>query len=237
MFSFRICEFHKQFIILQRDERLCTLLIYINTTNLSCESHVLSGKYNSVMKKTVLFIIITFAIIGIFSMNAKNATAQVVDTPTPTPSVSTNQSNQTQSSSQFSSSENQPTPTPIPPSSPFNYMPLPATHGPEQDITEVTPLIASRSSAQVDDWISFTTTIKNTSVYTKNLQTVCFESTDGNFGCDWGISLQPGQTDTINNVGSWTSGGTKNVWITWSQDGINYYQPMDATTVTINILG
>lgn len=129
-----------------------------------------------------------------------------------------------------------PTPTPAP-SNAFNYTPLPAVNGPENAIIEVTPLTATRSIVQVDDSVTFSVTLQNRASYSKELKTVCFESTDGNFGCQWGINLAPGQTFTINNVGTWTQGGTKNVWVTWSQDGMNYYQPRAAQTATIQVLG
>jgi hypothetical protein len=161
--------------------------------------------------------------------------AQSLDpTPTPTPPIQQN------SGGGGSGSGTQPTPTqePLPNvGQPFNYTPLPSNQGPEHDIAEVEPLTASRKSAQVDDSITFSVTIKNQASYNKLLYDVCFESTDGNFGCQFGISLAPGQTYALNNVGTWTSGGSKNVWITWSQDDINYYTPQNAKTVTVDILG
>lgn len=120
---------------------------------------------------------------------------------------------------------------------PFAFTPLPAVNGPENDIVETQPLTASRPAAQVDDSIIFSVTIQNHASYNKDIQTLCFESTDGNFGCAWGINLAPGQTYTIQNVGTWTTGGVKDVWITWSQDGINFYQPLHATHAQVSILG
>jgi hypothetical protein len=157
--------------------------------------------------------------------------------PTPTPTQPTQQNN---GSGGGGGSGTQPTPTPEPlpnVGQPFNYTPLPSNQGPEHDIVEVQPLTASRTAAQVDDSITFSVTIKNQAPYNKLLYNVCFESTDGNFGCQFGINLTPGQTYTLNNVGTWTSGGSKTVWITWSQDDINYYTPQNANTVTVNILG
>lgn len=121
-------------------------------------------------------------------------------------------------------------------SNPFGYEPLPQTRSQSTDIKEISPLTASRTGAQVDDYITFSVTIKNVAPYTKMIEQLCFESTDGNFGCQWGVPLIPNQTFTINNVGSWTTGGTKSVWITWSQDGFNYYEPTNANHVLVNIV-
>jgi hypothetical protein len=131
-----------------------------------------------------------------------------------------------------------PEPTwPVSTQNPFNYTPLPVnTGGPAGDISEVGPLTANRTSAQVDDYITFTATIQDRAPYNKTLQNVCFESSDGNFGCKWDIELTPGQTYTINNLGNWTSPGTKNVWITWTQDGINYYRPVNGRTARVFIV-
>ena len=120
---------------------------------------------------------------------------------------------QTSLSTSTTSQSTAQTPTQTP-TNPFAFTPLPAVTGPENDIIETQPLTASRPAAQVDDSIIFSVTIQNRAVYNKDIQTLCFESTDGNFGCVWGINLAPGQTTTIQNVGTWTQGGVKNVWIT-----------------------
>lgn len=125
---------------------------------------------------------------------------------------------------------------PIPVTSAFNYSPLPAdNNGPQNDISEIS-LISNRSTIQVDDWATFSVTIKNIASYKKAIQALCFESTAGNFGCDWGINLSPGQTYTANNVGSWTSAGRENIWVTWTQDGINWYQPLNSHTLSVNVI-
>lgn len=120
---------------------------------------------------------------------------------------------------------------------PFNYTPLPANQGPENDIAESQPLTASRNTVQIDGWVTFTTTIKNQASYTRTLYNLCFESTDGNFGCIFNITLAPGQTYTFNNVGSWVHSGEKQIWVTWSPDNVNYFTPVNANTVTVDVLG
>lgn len=133
-----------------------------------------------------------------------------------------------------------PTSTPVPTATTpqiFSYTPLPVYRGgPGNDIEEVA-FGASRYSAQVDDYITFTVTLKNIAPYNKRIIEMCFESTDGNFGCLRNINLAPGETYTSNNLGRWTSGGNKNIWIKWSQDEINYYQPVHSKTLHVNIIG
>lgn len=178
------------------------------------------------MKKS--FILFFSALI--YSILTAYAYAQTITATNSSPTVSTPQS------SIMAPSSATPTPTIPISANAFNYTPLPAISGPQNDIAEIQPLTASRPSAQVDDYITFSVTIKNVSPYGKLLQNVCFESTDGNFGCQNAIPLIPGQTFTLNNVGTWTTPGTKNIWITWSQDGFNYYQPVDGKTIRVTIL-
>ncbi|HVZ11696.1 MAG TPA: hypothetical protein VG965_01580 [Patescibacteria group bacterium] len=162
--------------------------------------------------------------------------AQVDDeSPTPTPADSGSSNGQ---SGGFSSGDSAPTPTPTVSSvNAFEYTPLPSDHGPEQDIAQVGPISASRNTVQVDDSVAFSVTIKNEASYNKDIQSLCFESTDGNFGCIFGINLAPGATYTANNVGTWTSGGAKKVWIDWTQDGRNFYSPVSGSSALINVLG
>ncbi len=149
------------------------------------------------------------------------------------PSQAVNSSNVSPSTS------NQPQLTNIPTSvtSPFNFTSLPTnTGGPQNDIYESNQLTVNRSTVQVDDWVKVSVGIKNVATYNKTIQALCFESTAGNFGCDWGINLTPGQTYYANNIGSWTTTGTQNIWVTWTQDGVNWYQPLNAHIVSINVI-
>lgn len=202
--------------------------------------------YYAVMKKNILIVILLGALVyTYFSRGREPVKSQVettpaptsvpviTDTPVPTPSTAPQQF----SPGGGGGGSPQPTPTPVS-LSPFNYMPLPVDRGgPENDIVASSPLTASRTSAQVDDFISFSTQLKNVAPYRKTLQSVCFESSDGNFGCVWYVHLDPGQTFDFNNVGSWVTGGDKNVWVTWSQDGFNYYRPKGGNMVTVHIIG
>ncbi len=178
-----------------------------------------------------LFVIILILIkVGSQNSQASNIISALNTTPSPTPSSSSFGGN-------GGSISTAPTPTPYVPPNPFSYTPLPTnTGGPENDISEVS-FTESRNTAQIDDYITFNVTIQNVSSHDKVLNNLCFQSSDGNFGCVWNIHLAPGQTYSASNVGSWTSGGTKDIWVTWSQDPINSYQPLRSKTLMVNILG
>lgn len=197
------------------------------------------------MKRYALILISLFLLAGSLSLMRQEAVRSQTETvnqvsPANPTGVSSSPLPTAAIQSQFSGGGGgaAPTATPTPFSAnPFDYTPLPVNRGgPENDISQSAPLTASRGSAQVDDFITFTAGIKNIAPYQKNIQSLCFESSDGNFGCVWGIILQPGQSYGLQNVGSWTSGGQKKVWITWSQDGQNYYRPTGSSSVTVTII-
>jgi len=128
----------------------------------------------------------------------------------------------------------QETPTPTPVVSPLSVLPT-AGGGPRNDIVEVQQITASKSVAQVGDDINFSVTIKNQSPYKKLVKQLCFNSSDGNFGCTMDFNLYPDQSFNFNNSGRFTSGGVKTVWITWTQDGQNFYRPVGGATTTVTI--
>jgi len=134
-----------------------------------------------------------------------------------------------------------PVPTILPTSGPTevpSYQPLPiptSGGGPRNDIVEIQHITADKSAVQVGEDIGFTVTIKNQSAGKKNIKQLCFNSTDGNFGCTMDFNLYPGQSFNFNNSGRFTSGGTKTIWVTWTQDGQNFYRPLNSGTVNITI--
>lgn len=104
------------------------------------------------------------------------------------------------------------------------------------DIIQIGNITASQNKAYTGDDITFTVTIQNVASYKKFVKSFCFNSTDGNFGCSPGFNLSSGQIFTISNSGRFTSSGTKTIHVSWSQDGVNYYSPVDASSVSITIL-
>lgn len=107
--------------------------------------------------------------------------------------------------------------------------------GPRHDILEVGHISASQPVAQVGDDIGFTVTIKNQAATKKHIVQLCFNSSDGNFGCTLDFNLYPGESFNFNNSGRFTSGGVKTVWVTWTQDGQNFYRPVDGRTAQVTI--
>jgi len=107
--------------------------------------------------------------------------------------------------------------------------------GPQNDIIEVQQITASQQTGQIGDDISFTVTIKNQSPNKKNIQAICFNSSESNFGCTQGKNLAPGEIFNVNNTGRFHSPGTKSVWITWSQDNLTFFRPINAGTAQVTI--
>ncbi len=114
--------------------------------------------------------------------------------------------------------------------------PLPtAGGGPQNDIIEIQQISPSQPVAQIGDDITFSVTIKNQAPYKKFIQAICFNSSDGNFGCAQGKNLGPGEVFNINNSGRFKTSGIKSVWITWTQDNQTYFRPVNAGSATITI--
>ena len=109
-----------------------------------------------------------------------------------------------------------------------------AAHSPRYDVAQVA-LTTDKVDAQVGEDVTFTVTLKNVSSQKKNMEAVCFQSSDGNFGCLDDFNLQPGESFTFSNSGRWVSGGTKSIWITWSQDNVNFYRPLNASRISISV--
>lgn len=136
-----------------------------------------------------------------------------------------------------------PTPTPFPApnptATPVTYTPpaaLPtAGGGPRHDIIETGHISASQPVAQVGDDIGFTVTIRNQAATKKHIVQLCFNSSDGNFGCTLDFNLYPDQSFNFNNSGRFTSGGVKTVWVTWTQDGQNFYRLVDGRSAQVTI--
>ncbi len=152
----------------------------------------------------------------------------LVQTSTPVPKQQTNVPTTTQSP---------PTPTTQAPTnviSSVNALPT-AGNGPQNDIIEIQQISASQPVAQTGDDVTFSVTIKNQAPYKKFIQAICFNSSDGNFGCAQGKNLAPGEVFNINDSGRFKASGIKSVWITWTQDNQTYFRPVNAGTATVTI--
>lgn len=126
-------------------------------------------------------------------------------------------------------------PTSIPiKSTPLSVFPT-AGGGPRNDIIEIQQITASKPVAQVGDDIGFSVTIKNQAPYKKLVKQLCFNSSDGNFGCTMDFNLYPDQSFNFNNSGRFTSAGVKTIWVAWTQDGQNFYRPVGGGTAQVTI--
>jgi len=135
-----------------------------------------------------------------------------------------------------------PTATPSPeyeeliiPHTPYiTYKPQSST---KYTIEEVTRITADKTNAETGETVNFTVTIKNTGTKKKFLTHVCFNYTGGSgFGCMLNKNLEAGESFNLNNSMMFESSGRYSVWITWSQDGTNFYRPKGAGQVNVYII-
>lgn len=108
--------------------------------------------------------------------------------------------------------------------------------GGRADIEQIGTITVSQQQAYTGDDITFTVALKNTASYKKFVRQLCWESTEGNFGCSPGFNLDPGQVFQISNNGRFVSSGSKSVWVMWTQDSTNFYTPVDTMPVRVQIL-
>lgn len=106
-------------------------------------------------------------------------------------------------------------------------------------IVQTQSMVVDKTKAQTGEQVHFTTKIKNQGSVMKHLTNVCFNHSGGvTFGClngPQGPNLDPGQEMEISNTAVFTLPGTYYVWLTWSQDATNFYQPQGSTSVQVVI--
>ena len=121
-----------------------------------------------------------------------------------------------------------PTATPIP----VKYT-APST---KLTITEVKKISADRANAQTGETVNYNATLKNTGSKKKFLTHICFTHSGGvTFGCLLNKNLEPNEEFNINNSMMYKTPGTYSVWITWSQDGTNFYRPQGAGSAVVTV--
>lgn len=108
--------------------------------------------------------------------------------------------------------------------------------GGRADIEQIGIITVSQQQVYTGDDITFTITLKNTASYKKFVRQLCWESTEGNFGCSPGFNLDPGQVFQISNNGRFTSSGSKSIWVMWTQDSTNFYVPVNTMPARVQIL-
>jgi hypothetical protein len=106
-------------------------------------------------------------------------------------------------------------------------------------IVQTQAMSTDKTWAQTGETVSFSTKIKNQGTGMKHLTHLCFNQSAGvTFGClcgPQGPNLDPGQEMEISDTTVFTLPGTYDVWLTWSQDSTNFYQPQGGQSVKVVI--
>jgi len=103
-------------------------------------------------------------------------------------------------------------------------------------IVESKKISADKATAETGETVSYNVTLKNTGSKKKYLSHICFNHSGGvTFGCLLSKNLEAGEEFNVNNYMRYTTAGTYSVWVTWSQDGTNFYRPQGAGTATVTI--
>jgi len=102
-------------------------------------------------------------------------------------------------------------------------------------IKEVSKITAGKTAAETGEEVYFSTAVKNVGSKKKFLTHICFQYNGGNFGCILNTNLDPGQEFAFGNSMTFTKPGNYSVWITWSQDGTNFYRPLSGSSAIVKI--
>ncbi len=187
----------------------------------------------------MIFKKIKIYLIAILFFSAGVAAANLLDSP---------KNNQTLADSSFSlKSEISPSPTlqwlevsPSPATQVWREIPIsnknPNYNSSKYIIKQTQKITASRSSAETGEEVYFSTSLKNIGDKKKFLTHICFQYNGGNFGCILNTNLDPDQEFSFGSNMIFNNPGTYNVWITLSQDHTNFFQPLNGSMTTINIL-
>lgn len=126
----------------------------------------------------------------------------------------------------------QPTPSPPPQT---NLAPKTPRTG-KYIITATTPLVADRLTAETGEQVNFNLTLKNEGTKKKFLTHICFNHSGGEtFGCLLNKNLFPAESFNLNNGMIFTSPGRYTVSVALSQDGVNFFPPLNSNPVTIAV--
>lgn len=107
---------------------------------------------------------------------------------------------------------------------------------PKFSIAETQKMSADRHEAETGETVNYTVTIKNTGTKKKFLTHICFNHSGGvTFGCALNVNIEAGDQFNINNSMMYKTPGTYSVWLTWSQDGTNFYRPQNSGSAIVRI--
>ena len=101
-------------------------------------------------------------------------------------------------------------------------------------ILESKKITADKTKVETGELVNFFTTLKNQGTKKKFLTHICFNHSGGvTFGCLLNVDLDPGEEFPIHNSMMFPSPGRYSVGVTWSQDGTNFYSPLQAGSVSV----
>jgi len=103
-------------------------------------------------------------------------------------------------------------------------------------ILESRKITANRTLLETGETVDFAVALKNIGTKAKSISHICFHHSGGvTFGCLRDIYLPAGEEFPFNNTMIFTDPGTYSVWIDWSQDGVNFYRPINGGAATVTV--
>lgn len=103
-------------------------------------------------------------------------------------------------------------------------------------IYESKKITADKTTAETGETVNYNVTLKNTGDKKKFLTHICFNHSGGiTFGCLLNMNLEPDKEFNINNSMMYKTPGGYSVWITWSQDGTNFYKPQGGGSARVTV--
>lgn len=107
---------------------------------------------------------------------------------------------------------------------------------PNTNIIEIGQINSNKEYAEKDEEVNFTATIKNQGTKKKILPFICFNSSQNiMFNCVNGKILFPDEEVNINGSTTFKEKGEYSIWVTLSDDGTNFYRPLNTGTVRISV--
>ena len=97
-----------------------------------------------------------------------------------------------------------------------------------------TRLVADQPRVETGEQVNFNITLKNEGTKKKFLTHICFNHSGGEtFGCLLNKNLYPNESFNLNNGMIFTSPGRYTVSVSLSQDGVNFFPPVNSNTVSV----
>lgn len=103
-------------------------------------------------------------------------------------------------------------------------------------ITETEPITADKNNAPIGETINFRALIKNQGTKNKSLAYVCLNRSGATaFNCVANRNLSSDEDLVVSGSTMFVRPGDYSVWVTVSEDGTNFYRPLNAGTAFIKV--